>query len=60
MESDSDDSEDPTEDDDEERPSPVPLEILPRRDESGRFQAESPELRALRWAQEARGVAPST
>jgi hypothetical protein len=32
----------------------------PRRDELGRWQAESDELRALKWAQLARGVAPST
>ena len=31
-----------------------------RRDERGRWQAESDELRALKWAQLARGVAPST
>ena len=41
-------------------PSTVPFDLLPRRDEAGRFQAESPEVRATRWAQLARGVAPST
>ena len=38
----------------------LPFELLPRRDAGGRFQAEAPEIRVLRWAQEARGVAPST
>ena len=41
-------------------PRRLPFELLPRRDESGRFQAEAWQVRALRWAQEARGVAPST
>ena len=48
---------------DEEEDSTVkrlPFELLPRRDESGRFQSEAWELRALRWAQTARGVSPST
>ena len=38
----------------------LPFEVLPRRDEAGRFQSEAWQLRVLRWAQEARGVAPST
>jgi hypothetical protein len=38
----------------------LPFELLPRRDEAGRFQAEAPEVRAVRWAQLARGVAQST
>lgn len=47
--------------DEEETPSRAPrLELLPRRDERGRWQAEDWPVRALRWAQQARGVAPST
>ena len=38
----------------------LPFEVLPRRSEAGRFQAESTELHALRLAQVGRGVAPST
>ena len=38
----------------------LPFELMPRRNDRGRFQAESPEIRVLRWAQLARGVAPST
>ena len=36
------------------------FELMPRRDEAGRWQAEAPEIRTLRWAQLARGVAPMT
>ena len=47
--------------DDEDDPTRrLPFELLPRRDELGRWQAEAPEIRVLKWAQEARGVAPST
>ena len=47
--------------DEEEDPTcRLPFELLPRRDESGRWQAESPELHGVRMAQSARGVAPST
>lgn len=49
---------------DEQTPDPVvrlPSELLPRRDEAtGRWQAESPEIHAVRLAQVLRGVAPST
>ncbi|KAL1523041.1 hypothetical protein AB1Y20_018002 [Prymnesium parvum] len=38
----------------------LPFELLPRRDEQGRWQAESPEVHALRLAQLGRGVAPSS
>jgi hypothetical protein len=42
-------------------PFRLPFELMPRRDEAtGRWQAESPELRAVRWAQSARGVHPTT
>ena len=42
-------------------PTPKPLlELLPRRNENGRWQAESDEIRGAKWAQIARGVAPST
>ena len=46
----------------ETAPSCLPALVMqqPRRDDRGRWQAESVELRALRWAQLARGVAPST
>ncbi len=36
------------------------FELVPRRDEIGRFQAESPDVHAVWMAQLARGVAPST
>ena len=37
---------------DEEEPAQrLPFELLPRRDENGRWQAEAPEVHALRWAQ---------
>ena len=39
--------------------SPLLFEVLPRKDERGRFQAESPELHELRIAQLARGGDPS-
>jgi hypothetical protein len=42
------------------RPRQLGFEVMPRRDERGRFQAESDEVRALKWAQYARGVSPST
>ena len=38
----------------------ISFEINARRDDSGRFQAESTDLRAARLAQLARGVAPSS
>ena len=38
----------------------LPFELLPRRDERGRFQAESPDIESVRLAQLGRGVAPST
>ena len=41
------------------RATSLGFELLPRRDEKGRWQAESPELRALRHAQLGRGVASS-
>ncbi|EOD24721.1 hypothetical protein EMIHUDRAFT_206823 [Emiliania huxleyi CCMP1516] len=49
----------------DDEPSPRPgcspiVGLLPRRDEHGRWQAESAELRGLRHAQLARGVASST
>jgi hypothetical protein len=37
----------------------LPFELLPRRDASGRYQAESWQMRALKWAQLGRGVAKS-
>ena len=63
--------EDDTEDDsdsagcsDDEPKEPVvcrlPFDVRPRRDKQGRFQAEDEDLHALRLAQLARGVAPST
>ena len=57
-ESESEDTDDESEEEDPTRR--LTFELLPRRDEAGRFQAEAPELRALRWAQLARGVAQST
>ena len=45
---------------DEEAAVALPFDVLPRRDEMGRFQAESVEVRSLRYAQVGRGVAPST
>ena len=42
------------------QPRQLGFEVKPRRDERGRWQAESPELHAIRLAQLARGVAPST
>ena len=51
------------EEQEEERPSSpsnLPFDLVPRRDEKGRWQAEAPEVRALHWAQLARGVAPMT
>lgn len=51
------DDEEETEEDPVKR---LPFEFLPRRDEHGRWQAESPELRSARMAQVARGVSPST
>ena len=39
--------------------SPLPFELLPRRSENGQFQAESPELHALRLAQLGRAVQPA-
>eukprot|EP00966_Prymnesium_polylepis_P183513 4252886-Prymnesium_polylepis.1 len=46
--------------DEDDRPSPLPFNLQPRRDEAtGQYQSESPELRALRLAQAARGVSPS-
>ena len=47
------------ESDDEQQP-PSPLNVLPRRDERGRWQAEDEDIRGMRYAQIARGVAPST
>ena len=41
------------------RPRNIGFELMPRRDEKGRWQAESEELRALRHAQLGRGVASS-
>ena len=38
----------------------LPFELLPRRDERGRWQAEADEVHSMRMAQCARGVAPST
>ena len=60
-----DDDDDDTELEPEEDGSPLPVcrlpfEHLPRRDERGRWQAESNDLRVLRWAQLLRAVAPST
>ena len=45
----------------DEAPAPrrLPFELLPRRGEHGRWQAEAVEIRSLRWAQLARGVAPN-
>ena len=57
-ESESEDADDESEEEDPTRR--LPFELVPRRDEAGRFQAESDEVRALRWAQLARGVASST
>ena len=48
------------ESDDESATKRLPFDVLPRRDEMGRWQAESPELHAVRLAQLARGVASST
>ena len=48
---DSDDGFDPT--------TRLDFELVPRRGESGRFQAESPDLHAVRLAQMARGCSPS-
>ena len=48
------------EEEDEEAAVALPFDVLPRRDEMGRFQAESVEVRSLRYAQVGRGVAPST
>ena len=49
------------EEDEEMTPCKLPFELVPRRNEdTGRFQAEADEVRALRWAQLARGVAQST
>ena len=54
------DDESPDESEDEDPTARLPFELLPRRDESGRWQAESPEIHGVRMAQSARGVAPST
>ena len=48
-----------SESDSESPPSPLPFELLPRRDTSGRYQAEAWQLRVLKWTQLARGVAKS-
>eukprot|EP00966_Prymnesium_polylepis_P005849 133587-Prymnesium_polylepis.2 len=56
-----DESDDEEEGGEKQPPSPVAFELMPRRDESsGRFQAESPELRVVRWAPSARAVHPTT
>ena len=54
-------SEDADDESEEEDPTAqLPFELLPRRDEAtGRFQAEAPEVHAMRLSQLARGVAPS-
>ena len=56
------DSEGSSEDEEMNNPAArLPFELLPRRDEAtGRFQAEAPEVHAMRLSQLARGVAPST
>ena len=53
-------ADDEMETDDEDPTARLPFELLPRRDEKGRWQSESPEIRSLRWAQLGRGVAPTT
>lgn len=45
---------------DEETRRHLAFDVLPRRDERGRWQAEDEDVRAMRYAQLARGVAPST
>ena len=53
-------SEESDEEEDAEDPTRwLPFALVPRRDERGRWQAESPELRSARMAQLARGVTPS-
>jgi hypothetical protein len=58
-------SEDGYEDSSEDEQTPVktltfqPFDLLPRRDAKGRFQAEAPDVHALRIAQLGRGAAPS-
>ena len=60
-----DSSEDGYEDSSEDEQTPVktltfqPFDLLPRRDAKGRFQAEAPDVHALRIAQLGRGAAPS-
>ena len=39
--------------------SPGARDVMPRRNESGRFQAEAPLLRVAKWSQLLRGVAPT-
>ena len=47
--------------DDESDPTRrLPFELMPRRAEDGKFQAEGMEIRGLRWAQLGRGVDPAT
>ena len=65
METESDDADDESDgaDDESDASDPtrqLPFELLPRRDEHGRWQAESPDVHSVRLAQIARGVAPST
>ena len=59
-ESSADESEAEESDDDAAPSTPATLELKPRRDGRGRFQAESVDITALRIAQLMRGVAPST
>ena len=48
---------DPVSSDEDEPTHSLPFELLPRRDDKGRFQAESPDVHALRIAQLGRGGA---
>ena len=48
-----------SDDDEVEVTRRLPFELMPRRDDKGRFQAESPDVHALRIAQLGRGSAPS-
>lgn len=56
--SDADESDESNESEDETART-LDFEVLPRRDERGRWQAESSEVRALRYAQLARGISAS-
>ena len=53
-------SDDAEESDEEDPTRRLAFELMPRRAENGQFQAESMNIRSLRWAQSARGVDPST